>query len=91
MLWSSDVYLLQGERGFIKMTQEYSRTRPFGAKDALIRLQHVVCAEEYVRVPPVLMFPSIVAHDLHSQSSRFDLTVVSVLVRFLCRRWRFSI
>jgi hypothetical protein len=91
MLWSSNVYLLQGEWRFIEMAQEYTSARPLGAKDALVCLQHVVCAEIYVGIPPVLMFPSIVAHDLHSQSSRLNLTVVPVLVRLLCRRWRFSI
>jgi len=91
MLWSSNVYLLQGEWCFIKMAQEYTSARPLGAKDALVCLQHIVCAEKYIWIPPVLMFPSIVAHDLHPQSSRFDLTVVPVLVRLLCRWWRFSI
>jgi len=91
MLWSRNVYLLQGERCFIKMTQEYTSARPLRAKDAFVCLQHVVCAEKYVRISPVLMFPSIVANNLHSQSSRLNLTVVPVLVRFLCRRWRFSI
>lgn len=87
MLWSSDMYLLQGERSFIKMTQEYACARSFRAEDALICLQHVVCAEKYVWVPPVLMFSSIVTNNLHSQPSRFNLAVVSVFVRLLCRRW----
>ena len=91
MLWSRNIYLLQGERSFIKMTQKYARACPFGAKDAFICLQHIVCAEKYVWVSPVLTFSSIVAHDLHSQSSRFNLAVVSVLVRLLRRRWRLSI
>ena len=91
MLWSRNMYLLQGEWSLIKVTQKYPRARPFGAKDALVCLQHVVCAEKDVRIPPVLMFSSIVAYDLHSQSSRFNLAVVSVFVRLLCRRWRFSI
>jgi hypothetical protein len=86
MLWPSDMYLLQGERSFVKMTQEYARARSFRAKDALICLQHIVCAEKYVWIPPVLVFASVVANDLHPQSSRFNLTVVSVLVRLLCRR-----
>lgn len=69
------------------MTQQYARTRSFRAKDALICLQHVVCAEKYVWIPPVLMFSSIVANDFHSQSSRLNLPVVSVLMRLLCGRW----
>ena len=68
------------------MSQKNARTFSFRTKDTLICLQNVICAEENAGFHRVFMFPTIVRHDLHAKPSRFNLAVMSILVRFLRRR-----